>query len=190
MDASESFKSYIKSRTELDEDSLMKVLSCFSSKMIKGESIFLRPGQYSRDYHFIVSGAIRVYFKNDDREITGWIAIENNFVTDLMSLRSGKPSNFYFETIEDTVVMSIDSNMMEKLYNEYPAWQAFGRNLWEEAFVAMLESIMNYQTMTADERYLHLMKHTDLLNRIPLKYLSSYLGITQTSLSRLRKKLR
>ena len=79
---------------------------------------------------------------------------------------------------------------MELLYKQFPAWQQFGRQIWENAFLKVINGILSYQTMTAEERYLHMMKQSALLQRVPLKQLASYLGITQTSLSRLRKNIK
>ena len=86
--------------------------------------------------------------------------------------------------------MVIDKSQMEVLYKQFPLWQQFGRQVWENAFLKVIHAILGYQTMTAEERYLAMMKQSDLLQKVPLKQLASYLGITQTSLSRLRKNIK
>ena len=78
---------------------------------------------------------------------------------------------------------------METLYNRFPLWQKFGRLLWEDAFASVLYGIHNFQTLTAKERYLDLLKRSDLIFRVPLKDLSLFLGITPQSLSRIRKEI-
>ena len=79
---------------------------------------------------------------------------------------------------------------MENLYKQFPLWQEFGRQVWEKTFLKLLEGIISFQTMTAEERYLSAMQESELLKRVPLKYLASYLGMTPTSLSRLRKTIK
>jgi hypothetical protein len=76
---------------------------------------------------------------------------------------------------------------MEQLYGQFPQWQQLGRQVWETAFLKVIDGIINFQTLTAEERYLRTLQQVGLRQRISLKDLSSYLGITSTSLSRLRK---
>ena len=97
------------------------------------------------------------------------------------------PSRFYIQALEDTVLLTIKSDKMTQLYKEFPAWQQFGRQIWETNFLNLVEGVMGFQTLTAEERYLTAMEASDLLQRVPLKHLASFLGITPTSLSRLRK---
>jgi hypothetical protein len=78
---------------------------------------------------------------------------------------------------------------MEILYDRFPSWQKFGRLVWEDAFASVLYGIHNFQTLTAKERYLDLLKRSDLVFRVPLKDLSLFLGITPQSLSRIRKEI-
>lgn len=74
---------------------------------------------------------------------------------------------------------------MDLLYTHFPLWQQFGRHIWEDAFLKVINGILSYQTMTAEARYLNMMKQSDFLQKVPLNQHASYLGITQTSLSRL-----
>jgi CRP-like cAMP-binding protein len=129
-------------------------------------------------------------FEKADRQITGWFAFQNDFFTELNSLKSDKPTQFNIQAIEDSNLLSIDKSKMEKLYKEFPFWRQFARQIWEDAFLKVVNGILSYQTMTAEERYIKLMKQYDLLQRVPLKQLASYLGITQTSLSRLRRNIK
>lgn len=115
--------------------------------------------------------------------------MENEFFTDLSSLKNKNPSKFNFQAIEDTILLTIKADKMEQLYKQFPKWQQFGRQIWETNFMNLVEGIISFQTLTAEERYLALMKDSEFLQRVPLKHLASFLGITQTSLSRLRKKI-
>ncbi len=79
---------------------------------------------------------------------------------------------------------------MEYLYEKFPQWQRFGRLIWENAFLKVINGIITYQTLTAEERYLAAMQQSNLMQKIPLKQLASFLGMTPTSLSRIRKQIR
>ena len=184
------FGDFIKSQIDISDKDLQNILSHFQEHTIKKDKFLIIKGQIVTCYYFIQSGGLRIYFNKDDRQITGWLAFQNNFFTELNSLKSGQPTQFNIQAIEDTVLLSIDKIKMEKLYQDFSVWQQFGRQIWEDAFLKVINGILSYQTMTAEERYLNMMKQSDLLQRVPLKQLASYLGITQTSLSRLRKNIK
>lgn len=181
---------FIKSQISISDSDLQTVLSNFNERTIEKERFLIRKGQVVTSYYFVKSGGLRIYFDKEDRHITGWLAFENDFFTELNSLKSGQPTLFNIQAIEDTTLLSIDKNKIEKLYKEFPVWQQFGRQIWEDAFLKVVNGILSYQTMTAEERYMHMMKQSDLLQRVTLKQLASYLGITQTSLSRIRKSVK
>ncbi|GAB3898839.1 Crp/Fnr family transcriptional regulator [Larkinella knui] len=186
----EELENFIKSTIQVDTSALVTIVSNFKVRSVAKGKFILKQGHIATDYFFIKSGAIRIYYDADDKQITGWIALENEFFTELSSLKSQKPSRFTIQTLEDTVLLTITNDKMEKLYKQYPEWQQFGRLVWETAFLKVIDGILDYQTKTAEERYLTALERSDLLQRVPLKHLSSYLGITPTSLSRLRKNIK
>ncbi len=181
---------FIKSQITISNEDLDVILSNFQERTIEKDRFLVQKGQIVTSYYFIQSGGLRIYFDKDDKQITGWLAFQNNFFTELNSLKSGQPTLFTIQAIETSIVLTIDKNKMEQLYQQFPLWQQFGRQIWENAFLNVVNGILSYQTMTAEERYLTMMKQSDLLQRVPLKQLASYLGITQSSLSRLRKNIK
>ena len=183
----ESFKSYIKSIVNIEDADLESILFSFKELKIQKGNFVLKQGQIATNYFFVQSGGLRIYFDDGEKQITLWIALENEFFTDLSSLKNKVPSRFHIQAIEDTVLFTINSYTMEQLYKQYPLWQQFGRQVWEINFLKLLEGIIGFQTMTAEERYLMAMQESELLQRVPLKHLASFLGVTPTSLSRLRK---
>ncbi len=78
---------------------------------------------------------------------------------------------------------------MENLYERFPKWQKFGRLIWEESFSSVLNGVHSFQSQTAKERYLDLLQRSKAINRVSLKDLSPFLGITPSSLSRIRKEI-
>lgn len=181
---------FIKSQINISDEDLQIIISNFQERTIDKDRFLIRKGQIVTSYYFIKSGGLRIYFDKDDRQVTGWLAFQNDFFTELNSIKSGQPSQFNIQAIESTALLTIDNSKMEMLYKQFPLWQQFGRQIWENAFLKVLNGILSYQTMTAEERYLSMMEQSDLLQRVPLKQLASYLGITQTSLSRLRKSIK
>jgi len=181
---------FIKSQINISDNDLQTILSNFKEHTLAKEKYLIKKGQFVTSYYFVKSGGLRIYLDRDDKQITAWLAFQNDFFTELNSFKSEQPTQFNIQAIEDTALCSIDKIKMEKLYKEFPIWQQFGRQIWENAFLKVVNGILSYQTMTAEERYLSMMKQSDLLQKVPLKDLSTYLGITANSLSRIRKNIK
>lgn len=180
---------FIKSKINIDNQDLEYILSYFKEISFKKDVYVLRERHYSTNYYFVKSGGVRIWFNKGEKPITAWLLFENDFFSELSSLKSGKPTRFNIQAITDTTLFAIDKNSMDELYERFSQWQLFGRLIWETAFLKVINGIINHQTLTAEERYLAAMQQSDLLQKIPLKQLASFLGMTPTSLSRLRKKI-
>lgn len=181
---------FINSHINVSDKDLQTILSHFQERTVDKDRFVIQKGQVVSSYYFIKSGGLRIYFDKDAVQITGWLAFQNDFFTELTSLKSGQPTQFNIQAIEPSTLLTIEKSQMELLYKQFPLWQQFGRQIWENAFLKVINAILSYQTMTAEERYLQMMKQSDILQRVPLKQLASYLGITQTSLSRIRKNIK
>ncbi len=181
---------FIQSQVAIADEDLRQIVSGFESRLLKKNKHLLRQGQVASEYVFIRRGGLRIYAPLDGREVTGWIALEGEFFGELSSLKTQEPTRFGIQAMEDTEIQCIHHLAMEKLYKAYPAWQEFGRKVWETAFRRVVEGILAHQTLTAEERYAQLLTRSDLVQRVPLKHLASFLGVTPTSLSRLRGKRR
>jgi CRP-like cAMP-binding protein len=181
---------FIGAQINIPPDQLSRITSRFSPRTLRKGKHFLTKGQIASEYIFVERGALRVYTVSGEREITGWIAFEGEFFGELNSLKSGLPTKFSIQAVEDTQLLTIHHLDMDSLYAAYPVWQEFGRKIWELAFQRVVEGILAHQTMTAEERYAQMLRQSELVQRVPLKHLASFLGVTPTSLSRLRKKIR
>ncbi|WP_164851378.1 Crp/Fnr family transcriptional regulator [Larkinella soli] len=180
-------KRYILDRVSVDEDEMSRILRYFRPMQLGRNRHLLRRGQIASGYVFIEEGCLRIYYHRDEQEITGWATCRNLIFTDLSSLLSRQPSVFNIQALESSRLYLISHQDMQHLYDTIPKWQELGRKLWEEAFVSVLNMIVSYQTETAEERYERLLAEPGLLQKVPLKHLATFLGITPSSLSRLRR---
>lgn len=186
----EKFIAFIRSIVSIDESDLQIVLSrCRTKKVSKGKLI-LRKGQIANQYFFIVSGGVRFFYELNDQENTTWVTFKNEFFTEISSLNPQKPTRFNIEAIEDTELVVIEKKDMDFLYGYVPSWQEFGRKIWEAISVRMIDQILNFQTLSAEERYIEIMNNPEFLQKIPIKQLAAVLGITPNALSRIRKNVR
>ncbi len=144
-------------------------------------------GHTCKTIYFVKKGCVRVYYFKEDIDITESFEFENSFVARAESLFTGKPSLKAIQAIEDTTLIAIDSNKLFQLFDSHPDLERLFRKIIEMAYVNTVNRIESLQFHTADQRYFNLLKdHKDILKRIPLKYIASYLGITPVSLSRIR----
>ncbi|GGX29436.1 Crp/Fnr family transcriptional regulator [Aquimarina muelleri] len=185
-----TLKEYINSKITIEEAVLDTILSAFTIKEYDNDQTIIKNGQYVTNYYFIVSGGIRIVIDTPDKDITAWLLFENNFFSDLESIKSGQPSKAKMLAVGKSMILSIEVKKMHKFYEQYPEWQEFGRKMMEELCLNLIDTLISFQIMDAETRYLHLLQKSDILNRVPLKQLASYLGITPTSLSRIRKNIR
>ena len=183
------FSDYIKQQVNIPDAQLQIILSKFSEKTIAKGKFILRKGQIADQYFFIKTGGVRFFYGEYEQQNTSWVVFKNEFFTEISSLNSQKPTRFNIEAIEETALLYIDKTDMESLYQQFPAWQEFGRKIWESMAVRMVNQIVSFQSLSAEERYLEFFQTPGLVEKVPVKHLATFLGITPNALSRIRKKI-
>lgn len=174
----------------LPNGNLQPLLDCFHEIKIKKGKHLLKPGNDCNFLAFIQKGSFRVYYYDiKGKEIITWFSFTEMVITDLLGLFTTGKAQFYVEALEDSLLYKITKKDLEKLYEAFPIYQEFGRKFAEEALTMLMQRTMSLHTKTAEERYRELLMIPDFMQKIPLKYLASFLGVTDTSLSRIRKKI-
>ncbi len=144
-------------------------------------------GHTCKTIYFINKGLARIYYFKEGIDITESFSFENNIIARVESLFTGKPSRKAIEVLEDAEIVAINANQLFKLYDSFPEIERLFRKIFEAAYVETVNRIEGMQFHTAEERYKALISEApNVLMRVPLKYVASYLGITQVSLSRIR----
>jgi len=181
---------FIHSRIAIKESDMEVIVSKFKEKTVKKGQLILKRGQVASQYFYIKSGGLRFFYGEFDEQLTAWIVFQNEFFTEISSLSTQTPTRFNVEAIEETQLIYIEKSDMDKLYKQFPVWQEFGRITWEAMAVRKIDKIISFQTLSAEERYLDFMANSELVKRIPVKQIASYLGITPNALSRIRKNIK
>lgn len=146
-------------------------------------------GHSCRNIYFIISGVLRIYYIKDGNDITESFEFENSMVARADSVFSGQPSRKGIQAVENTTVIAINTMRLFELYDHYHDIERLFRKLFEQAYVQTVNRIESLQFHTAEERYKRLLTESgETLQRVPLKHIATYLGITQVSLSRIRSK--
>lgn len=144
-------------------------------------------GHTCKTIYFINKGIARIYYYKDGNDITESFSFENNIIARVESLFSGEPSRKAIQALEDSELIAIDATKLFKLYDRFPDIERLFRKIVEAGYVETVNRIESIQFHTAEERYSDLLeKGKNIIQRIPLKYIASYLGITPVSLSRIR----
>ena len=147
----------------------------------------IRQGARSRMLYFIEKGALRSYYLKDGEEVTTWFSFEHSFATSFYSFISGEPSFENIELLEDSVLLGLSFHDLNPLTEAHPSINQLYRKVLEWNFVLQEQKIAERYNL-ASERYQELIrKYPEILQRVPLGYIASYLGITQSTLSRIRK---
>jgi CRP/FNR family transcriptional regulator, anaerobic regulatory protein len=179
---------YIKTIVSISDNELIEITDSFQSKILEKDTYLIKAGQYCDSYYFVVEGILRIYTEINDKEITSWFAFKDYFFTELESYVSKSQTRFNIQAIEKCEVFYIQRKSMDTLSLKYPKWNEFIRKIWELSFIKLQQVVLSFQTQTAGERYEDLFNHPHFIQKTKQRYLASMLGITKSSLSRLRRK--
>lgn len=148
----------------------------------------LQESQICNHIFFVENGYLRVFVSKDGTEINTGFVFENNFATNLRSLRSGSPSESFIQAGEAVTVFRFDKNKLKALYEGSPETETFGRTLLEQLLIEQEEHANMFRIYSPAERYKQLLtQNPELLKRVSLSQIASYLGVTRETLSRIRK---
>lgn len=155
---------------------------------VKRKTILLETGKPNRYIYFIGSGAIRIfYLDKQGKETTSWLLSEGNIAISVFSFFTGKESFESLQAIEDCTLIRLHQVKLEELYAKHLEFNIIGRKLTEYYYIRNEEQSNNLRMLTASERYQKLLTdNPGIINRFPLGYIASLLGMSQETLSRIR----
>ncbi|MGB3468688.1 MAG: cyclic nucleotide-binding domain-containing protein [Cyclobacteriaceae bacterium] len=153
----------------------------------KGDFL-LKQNHICQQYYFVKSGSVRLYYWKNNKEFTVWLGTEGQIFTELNSYLNRTPALVSIECMEKSLIYRISKERSDRLTGESVAYNTLLRRTVEEAFANMSRNIISFQSEDATERYRRVEKEKNWLEKYPLKYVSSFIGITQSSLSRVRTK--
>lgn len=149
----------------------------------------LLAGQRCEGLYFIESGLTGTYRLDDGKMIFQAFNLPGSFATDTAALTSRGAATATILALEMTEVRYISRTTLLSMYETSEAFRVFGRRLLESLLVRQTELTVLQISKTARERYAHLLEsEAELLRRVPLQYLASYLGMSRETLSRIRGK--
>jgi CRP-like cAMP-binding protein len=156
----------------------------------KGDTL-LKPGQTAKEILFVCSGLLRYFYRESDgREANKAFLYEDTFSSPLNACASDLAIGCGVEALEPTVILIADAMEFNALYDAHPVFDRMGRKLGEWWMARKELRTRAFQSQDARERYLDFIRmHGNLAQRLPQYHIASYLGITEVSLSRIRRGL-
>jgi CRP-like cAMP-binding protein len=187
----DKFKTFLKSISPITDKEFADSIPYFSEQNLQKGDFFVKQGKVCRHIAFILKGTLRNYYINDKaEEVTSCFCSENNLTTSYKSFILQQPSTLILQAIEDTQLLLIDYEHLQKLYSKGTAWQTIGRIVTEREYLVMEQYASTLNNETAKEKYLRLLsEQPNVLKKANIQDIASYLGVTRRTLSRIRKEM-
>lgn len=185
----EALFAHINQHSPLSKQTLKDLGAALQKVELRKGEFLIRDGKVCEHVYFLEKGCVRGFYNLDAKEITYWFAFENTFVTSFFSFISRKPCFENIQLIEDCTLWAVTYEDLQELYRQHADMERMGRIMHERYYVMLEERFVRNHFKEAKERYENLMLNSPhILQRVPLGYIASYLGVTQETLSRIRGK--
>lgn len=186
-----TLEKFIKSKMDSDAETIEKICSYFSLIKTNRNQILLNYEQVSNCYYFINKGAVRLFtIAKDGNESSRYFAFEGKFVTALPSFIDQNPAEEYLQTIEASELLCISRTDFYHLTHTIPQFTKIYTEILELGFIVAQKRIYGFQGFDAFDKVKWIIKNQpELLLRVSNKMAASYLGISPSTLSRIKSKL-
>lgn len=181
--------SFIQSVLPMPLEKATAVAGQFEKKTFRKHDYMLREGKICHESYFLESGYARTFaFDPDGNDVTFSIFAPTAFVNDVSSFFKREPTKENIQALTDCVVWAIPYERLQAAFHAMPEFREFGRMMLIMSNSHLKDRMISMIRNTAEERYGALLEtKPDVFQHVPLKIIASYLGITDTSLSRIRR---
>lgn len=182
---------YFQQLYPLSDESWHRILPLFKEQSLKKGNHFIQEGQIAREIGFLTNGIIRAYYRNaEGNQYNKHFFTSPCFIGGYASLITGQPNQINQQALTDCMVLTANFGQFKALYSDHPDLESAARILAERFFVQKEQREIEIVLLDAEKRYqIFLREYPGLENRIPQYHIASYLGVTPTQLSRIRRKL-
>jgi len=192
-DKDEIVSQHLRSFAALTDKDISESQPFWKARKINKGDFFNMQRMVCNDLGLVVKGIFRIYYHdpNTEEDKNLFFFSENQFVVSFRSFISQSPCWYFIEAMEDSEIVFISYRDLNSLYETNPNWGKFGRLLAELFFAYAQTRAEEFMFFSHEERYLRLLEeHPNIVNRIPAYHIASFLGITNPSLSRIRKRIK
>ncbi|TWF40443.1 CRP-like cAMP-binding protein [Chitinophaga polysaccharea] len=180
---------FVRKILPMSRDKAEQLVEKFQPMKIGKHEYLLKAGKVCSETHFIESGTLRAYtYDLDGNEVTTAFYVKHTFAADLLSFFKRDPAKEYIQAITDCETWYLTYEDMQANFHTIPEFREYGRLNIVEQYSQLKERMLSMLQETAEQRYSRLISSSpEIFQEVPLKYIASYLGIADTSLSRIRK---
>jgi CRP-like cAMP-binding protein len=187
MELIDIVKSYISNYVSLNEQELDYLVGLIELRRFEKRQKLVEEGNVEKYLNFILQGLARKYFVRKKEEMVMQFARENEIICCYDSFMSGEPSNYSVEALEPMSVVSFTQENVEKLYDFSPKMERLGRLIATQEYLKKETFDYNRLRLNSQERFINFIRNNgNLLQRVPQKYLASYLDMKPETFSRLK----
>ncbi|MCZ2083662.1 MAG: Crp/Fnr family transcriptional regulator [Flavobacteriales bacterium] len=186
-----NLNNYFHSLFPIDHQIVQKITETFCDFSLNKNKILINKETISTKTYFLEKGFMRSYILNeDDQEVTTTIYSAPCFVNDFLSFFTQQPTKEIYQTLTDCVFWETSLEHVQSNFHTIPEFREFSRLLFVINHSKLNDRLIDMVSKKAETRYLNLLKQQpSIFQHVPLKIIASYLGITDSTLSRIRKEV-
>lgn len=184
-----SFISFLEQFGDLPTDLVIAIEQVLQKMEFPKKHILLKKGKVCSHLYFIEKGLARNFFEEEDKELTNDIVLEGELLVSFSSFISRTASLETIELLEDSVLYAIQYDDLQKLYQQFPIMERIGRMIAEHHYNSLAMKSYRLKFSNSSERYQYLFENKiEIVKRVPIGIIASYLGMSIETLSRIRGK--
>ena len=174
----------------LNKEDIRTISESFSSITIPKNTMLEVENTSTKYLYFIIDGYVRVFYTKEEEERTTQINCPSGFITSFQSFITNSKAYDNVQTISECNLLRVTKDSLDKLNKNVKDWGIYGEKIYEQALIYNEDRTRDMILLTAEERYLKLMKtQPDIIQNVSLQYIASYIGIKPESLSRIRRQI-
>tara|TARA_R110002074_G_scaffold21547_1_gene66802 strand:+ start:334 stop:909 length:576 start_codon:yes stop_codon:yes gene_type:complete len=183
---------YINTISPIKEDTFDELQKSFKLLLLKKNEFFVKEGNYAQQIGFLKKGVVRAFFLNEEgKEYSKQFFVAPSIIGAYTSLLTKQPTKIAQQALTDCEILVVNFKKLEKRYDKYHDLERLGRKIAEFYFLEKEQKEIEMALLDADKRYLIMRKRfPNIESIIPQYHIASYLGISPTQLSRIRRKLK
>jgi len=183
----EKLEKAISDISKLTPESMKLFLAAWKHWSVPKDHFLVREQTVSDYIYFLQKGVVRIYYYKNEKEITEWIAMDEQFFLSITSFFERKPSYLIIQTLEPSEIYGIHHNDFMALADQNHEIEKLLRKMVTASLILSQQRMDSIQFETAHQRYDRLMKSSpQMIQRVPVSYIASFLGVTLETLSRIR----